>query len=530
ERSSRVAYYAAQAGLADAKIRLKADTADTRGYADYLTTDIDDTTWRKDISGELPNGTIYNATITHAVFWNGTAWSVNRKGNGKNTCGDSEFPCYRVTSTGSYLNSEKTLEEYVYLKFVDLWSRAVTTCGPLQIDSNAGTNSYDSSACAYDEDTCSGVEGDIYTSGDVTLLSNTDFDGDITTSASILFEGNSKITGDATAEYNIALSTNNNILTGNATAGNIITVSKGVITGNATAGTSVQLLFGGTVNGDVDAPATVTPATVDPPEACTDEHKIIPRANIADNNDNSGMTCYDGSSTSTTCPAECIGGSAMCTIGQGSVVYATLEGGAESSPKQYYFKGLAVESNSFVLTAGTGYVEIYVEGDFWMKSNTVLCGSTDAADGSPIIAYTGGAQTDYDCGRTSNENLNTKTDEILVHVFGRNEDNNNSTVVMESNGKIFGRLYAPDASQTNISSNSSVFGAVIAGGMCSGCGSGGGVNSNAGIHYDTMLEQTETKASSMGLVSRKECFYGTLIAADDSGIERFAAGSCALKP
>jgi hypothetical protein len=125
----------------------------------------------------------------------------------------------------------------------------------------------------------------------------------------------------------------------------------------------------------------------------------------------------------------------------------------------------------------------------------------------------------------------------LLYAFGQSRDSAcnvlgpTTTVIIDQNVHIFGRIYAPEASLTVIDNNSNVYGAVVAGGMCSGCGAGGGgAHNNAMVHYDAAIADMTQRNASAYAEYRKECYYGRLTSSTPSGNEYFAAGSCGFSP
>lgn len=480
EKQGLQAFYAAKAGIEDARKRLINNTADTRGAAGYS---MDNNIWVSDLiaANLLLGGGRYEVYITH-VSGAAPAYLVEK---------DSGFPKYRITSTGwdSAGTARRTIEQVVTLTFSNIWKRAITACGALHIDSNSGTDSYSSTAGSYASQTHEN-DGEIRTSGDVSFDTNGLLKGSIITTGSITFGTNAVMNGNAEAGGQIKLSAVNSTINGSAIAVGSIQNS-GKITGTATSGSTIA--NGGTI-GTAPGPvasgscagnpcyANAAVAAVLPPSECNAANILTPPADIATNNNNApagGITCTGSCSSACTNIAACVTPNQYCCNIDTGVM--TLQGGTASAPKKYYFKGLKVGSNSRIQT--TGYVEIYVDGDYRQDANSIVRGSSAT---NPLPA------------------------EVLVHNYGVKANSAGgiaSTVGIDSNSQLYGRLYAPTASSTNINSNSQVFGAVIAGGMCTACS--GGIDSNAGVSFDSALKASaSTTASGTVIAEWKECHYG----------------------
>ena len=234
ERTGLQAYYAALTGIKDAEARLVGLTADTigavAGYegwndtakedalehegesdpaydeADYDTNFVN---WSVNIVSDANSfptvDASYTATISHVRHAAGLTVAYRS--------GYIFYPMYRISSTGSFGSSSRSVEKVVYMNMVNLWSKAVTACGDLNIDSTGGTDSYDSSAGDYASQ-AKGSQGDIYTSGEVTLQTNSVFNGSIMTAKGLTMANNATINGSVSAQDTITLNGANAVIQG----------------------------------------------------------------------------------------------------------------------------------------------------------------------------------------------------------------------------------------------------------------------------------------------------------------------------
>jgi hypothetical protein len=527
ERSSRVAYYAAQAGLLDAKKRLEANTPETTGYDEYGSPDaagwvpagkhLLDPGWQLPsgpITGALPNGASYEVSITHVGLHNGTAYYVKRG------LESDWWPYYRVTSTGTYLDSKKTLEEHTYLNVVDTWTKAVIACGDLEVANNGGTDSFDSDTDIYNS-TDAGTDGDIFVDGTVSLQNNSAFKGSIIASGPISMKKGSIIDGGLTSGDTIMVE-KNTIVTGDITSSSdalpaIIVNSPGDhMPGLVTTSGSVSDSGGRIAIANITVGVTL--AEVKSPEACNPDEWLEVKAGKTSNSNNEMSRDLLGNTACQDSWDLCVEGG-CCTLCPNGVT-VTLPGGTENNPKRYYFEGLSTDMNVTLITNGPGYVEVYVEGDMEIVNNATFCGNVDA--GECYVNTTPGGYHYPD----------SHAEQILLYGFGQSRDaacvqtGTDSTVIVDNNVHLFGKIYAPDASMTIIDNNAEVYGAVVAGGMCAGCL--GGVNQNAKVHYDAAIANTTARNASTRVANRKECFYGTLSGTPDEAGEYYAIGACAI--
>lgn len=500
ERTGMVAYYAALAGLRQVGQEIAADHPDMRGT-------LNDTTWNRTVTGTLPNGSSYSVNISYLAFANGPGYDVRKDGgaaaNGYPNCtgaGYIGYPVYRVTATGTYGNSNRVIEELGCLKFVSPFSEAITTCGDLSIESASKTDSYDSDTGTYGGGNV-GTEGDIVTSGNVTVKGNTtNFSGSVSTPMGITLQQGADVTGSAHAGVTVAIESNQSTITGSVTSADDIN-NQGTVNGSCTyqGSFSGNDCGGGKVQNSVTAPEA--------PEACLPDNWLKVPDTITTVNDNSGMVCKNNAGNPIACQSGCTDGSALCTISSNTSL--TLPGGPDKdNPKRYYFKGLTVSQNAKIVT--TGFVRVYIEGDFKTNSNDLICGNIALAD----------------C--KDNPLPNSDPEQVYLHIYGQSNSNPGvtSTIDINSNTRIWGKIYAPAASMTVVDSQSHVYGSMLAGGMCSGCGTGGGVDANSGVHYDIDIQRDNTVAQWLKLVSRKECFYGTYSSFAYVDSEGYGPGAC----
>ena len=531
ERASKVAYYAAQAGLLDAKKRLEENTDDTTGYAAYGEPDesgnvpagshLLDPDWQSGtINGTLPNGATYSVIITHKGREEGGSWVVHR---GDET---DHWPYYRVTSVGYYLDTSKMLEELVYLDVTATWTKAVIACSNLEVQNNAGTDSFDSDAGDVYNSASAGTEGDIVVAGNVFLDNGSGFNGSISATGYMELKNNSKVNGGLTANGTILLGSGVEILGGNIVSGSTatpaITIGANPTITNSVITEGSILDLGNDVDDAQEFPWD-TVAPIESPEACDPEKWLDVKASKLNNNNAAMSRTYPGSSNAT-CDdfwAECKAGG--CCKFCPSDVIVTLPGGDAANPERYYFESLGTYNRAKMIT--TGFVEIYINGDLTIANNNTFCGNVLEAECC--------VDTNPDC---PDEWPDSPAAEVLLYAFGMSRDagcntlDTYTTVTVSQNAEVFAKIYAPEASQTIIDNNSNVYGAVVAGGMCAGCGGGGGVDNNAMVHYDAAIANTSTRNASAYTEYRKECYYGRLINNTPSGQEYYATGSCRLTP
>ena len=260
---------------------------------------------------------------------------------------------------------------------------------------------------------------------------------------------------------------------------------------------------------------------IDPPPACKDSARLPVPPGIAGANNNAGIVCTQNGGPPITCSdANCNattpGGS--CTFGAGETE-VTLAGSSDpDNPIEYYFEGLEIRSNTDIIA--TGYVDIYINGDLLMNQNAGICSSGEA--GSATV-FGDGCE---DSGNGSATARNSAPADILLYVYGETAaGGQNSTVDLTSNNDIYGRVYAPSASMTNINASSHVYGSVVAGGMCTSCGGGGGLDANSGVSWDEALASGVNDEIPTGafFYEQRECLYG--IVGDGAGTAYYD-GSC----
>jgi hypothetical protein len=134
------------------------------------------------------------------------------------------------------------------------------------------------------------------------------------------------------------------------------------------------------------------------------------------------------------------------------------------------YSSFSLDSNSKVTIVGD--IQLYVNGDFWMDSNTIV----EIAPGSTLEIYLGNGVFNQDSNSQIN-NLNQ--DPKSLAILGTADFH---TLNWRSNSALYGVMYVPDA-DVLYSANADTFGAIVARYIDQ--------DSQAGIHYDESLATWE---------------------------------------
>lgn len=465
--------------------------------------------------GRLVNGTISDSGSESDTGWNsGNTYSTSGFSNsitvqhhvlsGSVVVDSHGNPLYKITSTGTSGNSEKTLEVVVRLTYPSPFDNALHGCDGVSFSSNGSTSSYSSSGQATD-----GQNGSIGTSNanaDITLSSNADIQGNVSAPGSLTMEGNAQIRKDANANNGIALN-GGNIIAGSANTNGNITMDQATISGNANASGNISLdhtrskiegaaTAAGTITcrgGDCDSSnitsddinAATTPSIGDPVVPTTecdplDLDTLFDDADdIVTTNDNSELTAIsENYPYNTTTDSFSMNSNETYTMG------------ASGNSRSYYFSNFSMDSNAQVDVEGE--VTLYVNGNFNLASNSLI----NFAGNATLTLYTTGNVV---LGSNTSINNGGDPEDFKIYSNAESSDNSDYKFNLNSNSGFYGVVYAPKAA-VQINSNSDAYGAVR--------GKYVEMASNAEFHYDEDLQEISGGGTPNGheVVSWREVF------------------------
>lgn len=348
------------------------------------------------------------------------AYTVTHKMTGNVVASDGEGnPIYQINATGTSASStsEREMEIVVGLTYTSPYDTGLVGCRGVLANSNITTNSYQSSNPGY-----TGANGDVSTtdaSANTHIDSGSLVEGDVRTTGDLSMDSNSTINGDAYADGDITTHNHTSVVTGDAYAGGIIT-GGGTIQGTSypAAGTPVGI----TACDPLDVDALFT-SEADPIETTNDNSELGSNYNDG----GPGLKNYTGS------------------------VNQTI--GTAAATKSFFFDSFEIDTATTVITI-EGDVSIYVKNTFELLSNTTLV----IASGASLKLYS-------ENGRLIvNQNSGiVNTDQIPenLSIYSNADDAaaDPASVWLRPNNDFHGTIYAPNA-RIQTESNLDLFGAM----------------------------------------------------------------------
>ncbi|MCL4457191.1 MAG: pilus assembly PilX N-terminal domain-containing protein [Nitrospirae bacterium] len=415
-RTSKQAFYAAEAGIQDAISRIVSETI----YDNAKTS----TTWNSGNSYSSTNFT-NSFSITH--------WVVkDASGNNVVAATSDGNPYYKITSEGTSGTAKRTVEAVFYLEYNSVFEKALVGCDGVKFSSNGKTSSYSSTGNPTD-----GKNGDIGTvnnNANIELNSNADIKGDVNATGNLTMNSNAVVQKNAYANGNITMDSNAEIGAADKTS---------PYSYEAKAGGNITKAGNATVYGTESPNTSPSPVPAEPCDPLNVDNVFSnDAAPIQTTNNNVGA-----------------GGLNTPFYNDGAKTYNISSNntdtiGVAGQSKDYYLTSFSMDSNAVVTVQGD--VTMYVNGNFSMNSNTqIIFGS-----GAKLTIYVTGTFT-LDSNTDINNNIAGGQTPSNLTIYSNNQSLSNSDykINLKSNSGFRGTIYAPKTA-IEVNSNASIYGAM----------------------------------------------------------------------